>query len=325
MEQTETATESTSAEQMNPAEIAAAQDDKARDDEAPDTGAQDDGAQEAASDGSAAHSNGADGEAKAPNLQSLIEHGVHFGHQTRRWNPKMSPYIYGSRNGIHIIDLDQTVQLFERAYQFLASITSRGGTAMFVGTKRQAAETVAEEAGRANQFYVTGRWLGGTLTNFRTMKSGIERLRHLERMSEDGTMETLLKKEALQLERERERLERYLGGIKKMTGLPDAMVIVDPQHEHIAVREGVKLRIPIIAVTDTNCDPDPIDYIVPANDDAIRSIKLIVSSLADACLHGQARRKQGLHHGSDAAATAGGGVQVEFARGRKGAEAETPA
>jgi len=252
-------------------------------------------------------------------LPSLIESGVHFGHQTKRWNPKMRPYIYGARNGIHIIDLDQTARLFRKAYHFVANAVSRGGHVLFVGTKRQAAEIIAEEATRADQFFVTGRWLGGTLTNFRTMKGSIDRLRELERMAEDGTFNTLLKKEALQLEREREKLEVYLGGIKMMDAVPAALFIVDPQNEHIAVREGRKLGIPIVAITDTNCDPDLVDFLIPGNDDAIRSIKLVTSKIADGCIEGKRQYRNYLQHGGNKAAAAGSSdwVPVEFARGRR--------
>ncbi len=249
-------------------------------------------------------------------LRPLIEAGVHFGHQTKRWNPKMRPYIYGARNGIHIVDLDQTAQLFRRAYHFVSDAVARGGHVLFVGTKRQAADVVQEEAVRAGQFFVTGRWLGGTLTNFRTMKTGIDRLRDLERQEEDGTLALLSKKEALSLRREREKLEKFLGGIKLMNSVPAVIFVIDPNNEHIAVREGRKLNIPIIALTDTNCDPDVIDFVVPGNDDAIRSIKLITSRIADACLEGQQRRSE---YGSSENAPAGAqdGVQVEFSRSKR--------
>lgn len=254
-------------------------------------------------------------------LSALIEAGVHFGHQTSRWNPKMRDYIYGSRNGIHIIDLDQTVQRFERAYKFIMEAVSRGGHVLFVGTKRQAVDTVVEEASRAQQFYVTGRWLGGTLTNFQTMKRSIERLCELERNLEDGSLSSLTKKEILQIQREKERLEKYLGGIKQMNVLPAALFVIDPSHERIAVNEGRKLGVPIVGVVDTNCDPDLIDYIIPGNDDAIRSIKLITSRIADACLEGMQRRRHvsqnpDVHYGS-ASSGAESNVQVEFSRGRR--------
>ncbi|MBI2388959.1 MAG: 30S ribosomal protein S2 [Deltaproteobacteria bacterium] len=226
-------------------------------------------------------------------LRSLLDAGVHFGHQTKRWNPKMRPFIYGARNGIHIIDLDQTARLFRRAYDKIVEEVSRGGSVLFVGTKRQAQDIIAEETQRAGMFYVTNRWLGGTLTNFRTIKTGLERLRSIERMKEDGTFNSLTKKEVVFIERERERLEKYHGGIKNMSALPSLMFVVDPHQESIAVDEANKLGIPIVAITDTNCDPDKIDFIIPGNDDAIRSIKLITARVADACIEGLQRRKDG--------------------------------
>ena len=225
-------------------------------------------------------------------LRALIEAGVHFGHPKSRWNPKMRPYIYGVRGGIHIIDLDKTVQLFKRAYHFVVQQVARGGNVLFVGTKRQAAEVVEHEAQRAGQFYVTGRWLGGTLTNFRTIKKGLDRLRELEEMEESGDLEQLPKKEALRLRRERDKLIKYLGGIKRMMELPAVVYVVDPVHEIIAVREARRLNIPVVALTDTNGDPDLIDYIIPGNDDAIRSIKLITARIADACIEGLHRRRE---------------------------------
>jgi small subunit ribosomal protein S2 len=224
-------------------------------------------------------------------VRALLEAGVHFGHQTKRWNPKMRQYIYGARNGIHIIDLDQTARLFARAFQFVSDVVAKGGYVLFVGTKRQAQDIVQEEAARCGQHFVTNRWLGGTLTNFRTIRQGLERLRSLERMKEDGTYEQLPKKEVLGLEKERERLEEYIGGIKNMHGLPGAVFVIDPALEDIAIREARKLNIPIVAITDTNCDPDQIEFPVPGNDDAIRSIKLITARIADACLEGTQRRK----------------------------------
>jgi small subunit ribosomal protein S2 len=251
-------------------------------------------------------------------LRALIDAGVHFGHQTRRWNPKMRPFIFGARNGIHIIDLDQTAVLFRRAYDYVVEAVARGGHVLFVGTKRQAVDVIREEAERSGQFYVTGRWLGGTLTNFRTVKGALERLRELERMFDDGTAEALLKKEQMRLRREHERLEKFIGGIKMMNTIPAVLFVVDPHHEHIAVKEARKLHIPIIAVTDTNCDPDQIDFVVPGNDDAIRSIKLFTSRIADACIEGQQRRREFAHGGGAAhAAPSGEGVQVDFQRGRR--------
>jgi small subunit ribosomal protein S2 len=224
-------------------------------------------------------------------LRSLLDAGVHFGHQTKRWNPKMRPFIYGARNGIHIIDLDQTTRLFKRAFDFLVDAVGRGGHVLFVGTKRQAQDIVIEEAKRSGMYFVTNRWLGGTLTNFRTIKQGLDRLRTLERMKEDGTYEQLLKKEVSKLEKERERLEKYLGGLKGMGAVPHAVFIIDPHLETIAVSEARKLGVPVVAITDTNCDPDLVDYVIPGNDDAIRSIKLITSRVADACVEGAQRRK----------------------------------
>ncbi len=236
------------------------------------------------------------GEAPLP-VRALLEAGVHFGHQTKRWNPKMRPYIYGARNGIHIIDLDQTSKLFTRAYNFITETVARGQHVLFVGTKRQAQEIVQEETARSGMHYVTNRWLGGTLTNFRTIRSGIERLRAIERMRDDGTYENLPKKETLQLERERIRLEEYIGGIKNMGGVPGAVFVIDPALEDIAIKEARKLGIPLVAITDTNCDPDLIEYPIPGNDDAIRSIKLITARIADACIEGAQRRRE--THGPD--------------------------
>ena len=225
-------------------------------------------------------------------LKSLLDAGVHFGHQTKRWNPKMRPFIYGARNGIHIIDLDQTARLFQRAYNFVQETVARGGHLLMIGTKRQAQEIVQEEAARSGSFFIVNRWLGGTLTNFRTIKGGLYRMRMLERMKEDGTYLQLPKKEVSRLEKERARLEKYLGGLKTMGSLPSAVFIIDPAMETIAVQEAHKLSIPIIAITDTNCDPDVIDYVIPGNDDAIRSIKLITQRLADAVVEGAQRRKE---------------------------------
>jgi small subunit ribosomal protein S2 len=242
-------------------------------------------------------------------LRSLLDAGVHFGHQTKRWNPKMRPFIYGARNGIHIIDLDQTARLFRRAYDKIVEEVSRGGSVLFVGTKRQAQDIITEEAQRAGMFYVTNRWLGGTLTNFRTIKTGLERLRTIERMKDDGTFSSLTKKEGVVVERERERLEKYLGGIKTMTSLPALMFVVDPHQEQIAVEEAQKLGLPIVAITDTNCDPDQIDYVIPGNDDAIRSIKLITGRVADACIEGVQRRKEGARRDQHAEGQERGGEQ----------------
>jgi len=219
-------------------------------------------------------------------MKQLLEAGVHFGHQTRRWNPKMKPFIFGERNGIHIIDLQQTIKYFEIAYEFVVNLVAQGGKILFVGTKKQAQETIKEEAQRCGMFYVNHRWLGGTLTNFRTIRQSVEKLKRIESWFEDGTIERFPKKERLKLERLKNKLERNLAGIKDMESLPQALYIVDPVREEIAVKEARKLGIPIVAIVDTNCDPDLIDYIIPGNDDAIRAIKLITSKIADACLQG---------------------------------------
>lgn len=220
-------------------------------------------------------------------MKQLLEAGVHFGHQTKRWNPKMKEYIFGSRNGIHIIDLQKTVRLFKEAYKFVVDTVARGQGVLFVGTKKQAQDPVFEEAKRGGMFYVNQRWLGGTLTNFRTIKKNVDRLKKLEAMKEDGSLEALPKKEVLRLEKERAKMEKTLGGIKEMTKLPGVVFIVDPRKERIAVHEARKLSVPILAIVDTNCDPDEIDYIIPGNDDAIRAIRLISSKVADACLEGK--------------------------------------
>lgn len=220
-------------------------------------------------------------------MKQLLESGVHFGHQTRRWNPKMAQYIFTERNGIYIIDLQKTVRKMEEAYNFVRDLSMRGGTLLFVGTKKQAQEAVREEAERCGMFYVNTRWLGGTLTNYQTIRKRIHRLRELEQMEADGTFEVLPKKELIKLRAEKEKLQRFLGGIKDMPGLPDAVYIVDPRKEKIAVAEARKLGIPVIAIVDTNCDPDEIDYVIPGNDDAIRAVRLITSRLADAVLEGK--------------------------------------
>jgi small subunit ribosomal protein S2 len=222
-------------------------------------------------------------------MKQLLESGVHFGHQTRRWNPKMKPFIFGARNGIYIIDLQKTVQLFKIAYNFVADTVSAGQSVLFVGTKKQAAESILEEAERSGMFYVNNRWLGGTLTNFETIKRSIDRLKRLERMQSDGTFELYHKKEVLAMERQIIKLRKNLGGIKDMDRLPGAMFVIDPRRERIAVHEARKLGIPVVAVVDTNCDPDEIDYIIPGNDDAIRAIRLMTSRMADACIDGRER------------------------------------
>ncbi|MCM3665601.1 30S ribosomal protein S2 [Heyndrickxia sp. MSNUG] len=217
-------------------------------------------------------------------MKQLLEAGVHFGHQTRRWNPKMKKYIFTERNGIYIIDLQKTVKKVEEAYNYVKELAGNGGTVLFVGTKKQAQDSVKEEAARSGMYYVNQRWLGGTLTNFETIQKRISRLKNIERMSEDGTFEVLPKKEVVQLKKEQERLEKFLGGIKDMKGLPDALFIIDPRKERIAVAEARKLNIPIVGIVDTNCDPDEIDVVIPANDDAIRAVKLLTAKMADAII-----------------------------------------
>jgi small subunit ribosomal protein S2 len=220
-------------------------------------------------------------------MKQLLEAGVHFGHQTRRWNPKMAPYIFTERNGIYIIDLQKTVKKVEECYNFLRDVAARGENILFVGTKKQAQEAMREEALRCNMFYVNERWLGGMLTNFKTIQTRINRLRKLEAMEADGTFDVLLKKEVIGLRLEMEKLTKYLGGIKDMKKLPGALFIVDPRKENIAVLEARKLNIPIVATVDTNCDPDVIDHVIPANDDAIRAVKLLTAKMADAVLEGR--------------------------------------
>ena len=220
------------------------------------------------------------------NMKELLEAGVHFGHQTRRWNPKMKPYIFGARNGIHIIDLQKTVRLFKSTYDFIVRTVSEGYSVLFVGTKKQAHDSIIEESERCGMFYVTNRWLGGTLTNFQTIKRSIDRLKELEKMKEDGTINRYTKKEILKLEKELFKLKKNLDGIKNMDDLPGAVFVVDPKREKIAVREARNLKIPVIAIADSNCDPDEIDFIIPGNDDAIRAIRLICSKISDACIEG---------------------------------------
>jgi len=215
-------------------------------------------------------------------MKQLLEAGVHFGHQTRRWNPKMAPYIYMQRNGIHIIDLQKTVGMIDSAYSEISDIVSNGGTILFVGTKKQAQDAIATEAERCGMYYVNERWLGGMLTNFRTIRSRIERLEEIEKMEEDGIFERLPKKEVLKLKKEQEKLQKNLGGIKEMKRIPDAIFIIDPKKERICIQEAKALGIEIIGICDTNCDPDELDYVIPGNDDAIRAVKLIVSKMADA-------------------------------------------
>ena len=217
-------------------------------------------------------------------MKQLLEAGVHFGHQTRRWDPKMAPYIYTERNGIHIIDLQKTVGMVDEAYKAIFDIVAQGGTILFVGTKKQASETIAEEATRCGMYYVNERWLGGMLTNFRTIRSRIERLKKIEKMAEDGTFDVLPKKEVANLKKEQEKLTRNLGGIKDMERIPDAVFVVDPKKEALCVKEANTLGLTVIGIADTNCDPDQLDYVIPGNDDAIRAVKLIVSKMADAVI-----------------------------------------
>ena len=220
-------------------------------------------------------------------MKQLLEAGVHFGHQTRRWNPKMAKYIFTERNGIYIIDLQKTVKKLDEAYNFVRDVAAEGGDILFVGTKKQAQESVREEALRCGMHYVNARWLGGMMTNFRTIRRRIDRMEQINKMREDGTFEMLPKKEVAKLELELEKLEKFLGGVKTMDTLPKAMFIVDPRKERIAVSEAMKLNIPIVAIVDTNCDPDEIDYVIPGNDDAIRAVKLIAGAMADAVLEGR--------------------------------------
>ncbi len=222
-------------------------------------------------------------------MKELLEAGVHFGHQTKRWNPKMKPYIFGARNGIYIIDLQKTVGMFKTAYDFVVDTVAAGKSVLFVGTKKQSRDSIYEEANRCEMFYVHNRWLGGMLTNFQTIRQSIDRLNYLNDIQNDGSLNLFPKKERLKLMKERVKLDNNLGGIRTMGKLPGAIFVVDPKNETIAVREGRRLNIPIIAIVDTNCDPDDIDYIIPGNDDAIRAIRLLTSRIADACIAGQAR------------------------------------
>ncbi len=262
-------------------------------------------------------------------MREMMEAGVHFGHQTKRWNPKMKPFIFGARNGIHIVDLQHAVKGFRRAYEFLVKTVADGKPVLFVGTKKQAQDVIREEATRCNQFYVTNRWLGGTLTNFHTVKGSIERLQAIEKMSTDGTFERMTKKEVIRITREQEKLEKALGGIKAMGELPGAVFVVDVMKEHIAVSEARKLEIPIVAVVDTNCNPDVIDYAIPGNDDAIRAIRLFAAKVADACVLGQkvarerasAARAQGEGEGevqTIRVSSGGEGPRVEVVSRRRG-------
>jgi len=232
-------------------------------------------------------------------MKELLEAGVHFGHQTKRWNPKMKPYIFGARNGIYIIDLQKTVKMFKTAYDFVVDTVASGKSVLFVGTKKQARESIYEESNRCEMFYVHNRWLGGMMTNFQTIRQSIDRLNHLNDIQNDGSIELYTKKERLKLGKERVKLDSNLGGIRTMNGLPGAMFVVDPKNEAIAVREGRRLNIPIIAVVDTNCDPDDIDYIIPGNDDAIRAIRLLTSKVAEACNEGRKRYEEKIQAEAD--------------------------
>jgi small subunit ribosomal protein S2 len=224
-------------------------------------------------------------------MKQLLEAGVHFGHQTRRWNPKMRPYIFGARNGIHIIDLQRTVEYFKTAYAFVREIGKQGGSVLFVGTKKQAQDVVAEEAGRVGLPYVNERWLGGMLTNFKTVKNSVEKMKEIDHMEEDGYLAKIPKKEALKLLKSREKLKIYLHGIRNMDNLPDALFVVDSKKERISVAEAKKLGIPVVGVVDTNCDPDDVDYIIPGNDDAIRAVKLLASKIAEAYDEGRKEKE----------------------------------
>jgi small subunit ribosomal protein S2 len=245
-------------------------------------------------------------------MKQLLEAGVHFGHQTRRWNPKMAQYIFTERNGIYIIDLQKTVKKLEEAYNFARDIVAEGKSILFVGTKKQAQESVKEEAGRVGMFFVNARWLGGMLTNFKTMRQRIDRLNQLKKMEEDGTFDLLLKKEVIKLRAEIARLEKYLGGVKDMNRLPGALFIIDPRKERNAINEARKLGIPIIAIVDTNCDPDEIDYVIPGNDDAIRAIKLISETIANAVLEA--------HQGEQTEETSSGEEEANSAEASETAE-----
>ena len=240
-------------------------------------------------------------------MKQLLEAGVHFGHQTRRWNPKMEEYIFTERNGIYIIDLQKTVKLIDTAYDYMKNVAADGGVVLFVGTKKQAQDSIEEEATRAGQYYVNHRWLGGTLTNWKTIQSRIARLKELKKMAEDGTFDVLPNKEVAVLTKQREKLERFLGGIEDMPRIPDVLFIVDPHKEQIAVKEAQKLHIPIVAMVDTNTDPDDIDYVIPSNDDAIRAVRLITSKMADAIVEG----KQGQDDAQQAEAAADENAEEE--------------
>jgi small subunit ribosomal protein S2 len=255
-------------------------------------------------------------------MKELLEAGVHFGHQTKRWNPKMKPYIFGARNGIYIIDLQKTVRLFKNAYNFVVDATRNGETVLFVGTKKQAQDSVAEEAQRCGMHYVNQRWLGGMLTNFATVKQSIDRLKRLDSLFADGTIEAYTKKEALQLEKERQKLEKTLGGIKGMGKVPGVLFVIDPKNEEIAVSEAKKLGIRVVAIVDTNCDPDNIDYVIPGNDDAIRAIRLLTSKVADAIREGVQARDTQLQTDAEGAEPAAGSAEELEGAGEAEAQEE---
>jgi len=261
-------------------------------------------------------------------MKQLLEAGVHFGHQTRRWNPKMAPYIYMERNGIYIIDLQKTVKKLDAAYNFIREVSENGQSVLFVGTKKQAQDAIREEASRVNMHFVNARWLGGMLTNFKTMRTRVDRLAQLQKMQEDGTFDMLPKKEVIKLTNEINKLEKYLGGVREMRKLPGAIFIVDPRKERSAIAEARKLKIPIVAIVDTNCDPDEIDYIIPGNDDAIRAIKLISQAMASAVLEGRQGDDQPEEPAAEAPATAPAPVEAPAPVAAPAAEApaaEAPA
>ncbi|MBI1911628.1 MAG: 30S ribosomal protein S2 [Deltaproteobacteria bacterium] len=232
-------------------------------------------------------------------MKQLLESGVHFGHQTKRWNPKMKPFIYGARNGIYIIDLQQTVKLFKEAYDYVRNTTAKGGKVLFIGTKKQAQNAIAEESQKCGMGYINNRWIGGFLTNFATVKKSINRLKELENLETNPMFASSTKKEILMFKRERERLEKYLGGVKELDSLPTTLFIIDSKKETIAIKEAKRLGIKVVAIVDTNCDPDEVDYVIPGNDDAIRAIKLFSSSMADACNEGKAQYQEALQAKSD--------------------------
>ena len=242
-------------------------------------------------------------------MKQLLEAGVHFGHQTRRWNPKMAPYIFTERNGIYIIDLQKTVKKIEEAYDFMKTVGESGKPVLFVGTKKQAQQAIVDEANRCGQYYVSERWLGGMLTNHKTIATRIKRLNDINKMAEDGTFEKLSKKEVIKLKAEAEKLEKFLGGIKDMKGMPGALFVVDPKKERIALKEARILGIPIVGIVDTNCDPDDVDYVIPANDDAIRAVKLIASRMADAII--EANQGEAVYTEEEAAAAEGEATDIE--------------